>query len=200
MQSNGPTIWEIGIADRTAAEFYIPDPNPNYINKLYLDFDKFRQYGLWERYTELYPNQDLVFVVGTGDYSKDWFFAQVTRKKDNNTYEGTTWQIKFCLEELKEAAIYKLHLALATANNAELEVRVNNPNGTLPLFTTGMIGKDNTIARHAIHGVYRLFTVNVPGAQLLLGNNTFFLTLKANTSSFQGLMYDYIRFDCPDIY
>lgn len=29
---DGPTLWEIGIPDRSAAEFYVPDPNPNYIN------------------------------------------------------------------------------------------------------------------------------------------------------------------------
>lgn len=34
---NGPTLWEIGIPDRTAAEFYIPDPDPKYINKLYVN-------------------------------------------------------------------------------------------------------------------------------------------------------------------
>ncbi|MED6216758.1 hypothetical protein PIB30_010788 [Stylosanthes scabra] len=34
---DGPTLWEIGIPDRTAAEFYVPDPNPKYINKLYLN-------------------------------------------------------------------------------------------------------------------------------------------------------------------
>jgi len=33
---DGPTLWEIGIPDRSAAEFYVPDPNPNYINKLFL--------------------------------------------------------------------------------------------------------------------------------------------------------------------
>ncbi|KAG6644492.1 hypothetical protein CIPAW_08G057500 [Carya illinoinensis] len=33
---DGPTIWEIGIPNRSAAEFYIPDPNPKYINKLYV--------------------------------------------------------------------------------------------------------------------------------------------------------------------
>ncbi|KAJ8762543.1 hypothetical protein K2173_007982 [Erythroxylum novogranatense] len=197
---NGPTIWEIGIPDRTAVEFYIPAPNPHYINKLYLHFDRFRQYGLWERYAELYPIQDLVFTVGTSNYSKDWFFAQVTRKKDNITYEGTTWQIKFNLQEPNKSATYKLHLALATANNANLEVRINNPNATLPLFATGMIGKDNAIARHGIHGVYRLFSVEVAGAQLLSGNNTIFLTQAANISPFQGLMYDYIRFEGPVVH
>lgn len=40
---------------------------------------RFRQYGLWERYADLYPDEDLVYTVGTSDYAKDWFFAQVTR-------------------------------------------------------------------------------------------------------------------------
>jgi hypothetical protein len=32
---NGPTIWEIGVPDRTAAEFYVPEPNPTLMNQLY---------------------------------------------------------------------------------------------------------------------------------------------------------------------
>lgn len=38
---NGSTLWEIGIPDRSAAEFFVPDPNPNYTNKLYLHQDRF---------------------------------------------------------------------------------------------------------------------------------------------------------------
>lgn len=34
---DGATLWEIGIPDRTAAEFYVPDPDPKYINKLYVN-------------------------------------------------------------------------------------------------------------------------------------------------------------------
>ena len=40
---------------------------------------RFRQYGLWETYTEYYPDQDLVFTVGVNDYTVDWFFAHVNR-------------------------------------------------------------------------------------------------------------------------
>ena len=43
------------------------------------DANRYRQYGLWERYAALYPENDLVFTVGKSDESKDWFFAQVTR-------------------------------------------------------------------------------------------------------------------------
>lgn len=98
---DGPTLWEIGIPDRSAAEFYVPDPNPMCINRLYVNHpDRFRQYGLWERYAELYPNEDLVYTVGISDYRKDWFFAQVNRKKDNGTDIGTTWQINFKLDSV----------------------------------------------------------------------------------------------------
>uniref|UniRef100_A0A2N9FZK0 rhamnogalacturonan endolyase n=1 Tax=Fagus sylvatica TaxID=28930 RepID=A0A2N9FZK0_FAGSY len=194
---DGPTLWEIGIPDRSAAEFYAPDPNPKYINKLYVNHpDRFRQYGLWERYTELYPDNDLVYTVGVSDYSKDWFYAQVTRKKDNNKYQGTTWQIKFTLDNVNHNATYKLRLALASATLSELQVRVNDPKAN-PLFSSGLIGRDNSIARHGIHGLYWLYNVDVPGGRLVEGDNTIFLTQPRSASPFQGIMYDYIRLEGP---
>ncbi|XP_050266720.1 probable rhamnogalacturonate lyase B [Quercus robur] len=194
---DGPTLWEIGIPDRSAAEFYVPDPNPKYINKLYVNHpDRFRQYGLWERYAELYPDKDLVYTVGVSDYTKDWFYAQCTRKKDNNTYQGTTWQIKFNLDNVDHNATYKLRVALASATLSELQVRVNDPKAN-PLFSSGLIGKDNSIARHGIHGLYWLYNVDVPGGRLVEGDNTIFLTQPRGASPFQGIMYDYIRLEGP---
>jgi len=37
---DGPTLWDIGVPDRTAAEFYIPDTNPKYINRLFLNHER----------------------------------------------------------------------------------------------------------------------------------------------------------------
>lgn len=34
---DGPTVWEIGVPDRTANGFFVPDPNPKHVNKLYLN-------------------------------------------------------------------------------------------------------------------------------------------------------------------
>lgn len=34
---------------------------------------------MWERYKDLYPESDLVYIVGVNDYHTDWFFAHVTR-------------------------------------------------------------------------------------------------------------------------
>ncbi|KAK7845267.1 rhamnogalacturonate lyase, partial [Quercus suber] len=205
---DGPTLWEIGIPDRSSAEFYIPDPDPKYINKLYVNHpDRFRQYGLWERYADLYPDKDLVYTVGVSDYRKDWFFAQVTRKLSDDTYQGTTWQIKFKLDLVDPSGSYTLRLALATAHISELQawtfkiiVLVNDPKTSSPLFSTGVIGHDNTIARHGIHGLYRLYNVEVPCTQLVNGNNTIFLTqtmASSDAPALQGIMYDYIRFEGP---
>jgi Polysaccharide lyase family 4, domain III len=36
----GPTLWQIGVPDRSAAEFFIPEPNPKYGNKLYMNSEK----------------------------------------------------------------------------------------------------------------------------------------------------------------
>lgn len=78
-----------------------------------------------------------------------------------------------------------------------LKVGVNEPSKNPPLFSTGVIGKDNTIARHGIHGLYYLYNVSVPGSLLLKGNNTIFLTQTESISPFQGIMYDYIRLEGP---
>ncbi|KAL2529648.1 Rhamnogalacturonan endolyase [Forsythia ovata] len=52
---DGPTLWKIGIPGRSTAEFFVPDPNPMYINRLYINHpaDRFWQCGLWERYADL---------------------------------------------------------------------------------------------------------------------------------------------------
>ncbi|GAB2247482.1 hypothetical protein Droror1_Dr00007364 [Drosera rotundifolia] len=192
---NGSTLWEIGVPDRSAAEFYT-DPDPKYINKLYVRQQRYRQYGLWDRYTDLYPNQDLIYSVNVSDYSQDWFFAQVNRKVNGTYYEGTTWQIKFNLGNVIATGSYNLRLALASAHNANLDVRVNNSEDP-PIFSTGQIGKDNAIARHGIHGLYFLCNVEIQGSKLVQGSNTIYLTQSLGLSPWRGILYDYIRLESP---
>ncbi|TXG60055.1 hypothetical protein EZV62_014628 [Acer yangbiense] len=188
---NGPTLWEIGIPDRSAAEFFIPEPNPTLMNKLFNNHpDKFRQYGLWERYGDLYRNRDLKYTIGVSDHTRDWNIGK-------KTYEGTTWQIIFQLESWKTGN-YKLQLALASANGAEIQVRFNDADrANRALFSTGLIGKDNAIARHGIHGLYKLYTIDVPSSRLQKGNNTLYLTQSRHVGAFEGVMYDYIRLEEP---
>lgn len=191
----GPMLWDIGVPDRTAAEFYIPDPDPAYSKSG--PADRYKQYGLWDRYTVLYPNHDLVYTVGSSDSQRDWFFAHVNRKIGNHTYNPTTWEIKFNLKNVYKDGAYNLLIALAAAHYSKLEIRVNDPRANPPLFTSGVMGNDNAIARHGIHGLYHLLRVEIPGAQLVRGQNSIFLTQTSHSSPFMGLMYDYIRLDGP---
>ncbi|XVE83037.1 hypothetical protein DITRI_Ditri16bG0054700 [Diplodiscus trichospermus] len=197
---NGPTLWEIGIPDRTAAEFFVPGPYPTLRNSICdEDDDKFRQYGLWDRYSDIYRHGDLVYTVGFSNYSRDWFFAHVPRNMGNSTTRPTTWQIKYSLENVNRTGNYTLQLALASASYAEVQVRFNNPDAIRPYFTTRRIGSDNVVARHGIHGLYRLYSINVPGYIFQKGNNTIFLTQARSQSSFNAVMYDYIRLEGPAV-
>lgn len=197
----GPTLWEIGFPDRTARKFFIPDPDPKYVNRLYVDHpDRFRQYGLWDRYTDLYPDNDLIYTIGACNYQKDWFFAQVNRRKNDGSYVETTWQIKFKLDNVNPTSKYTLQISLASANVAQLEVRVNNPSVEVEaLFSTGQIGKDNSIARHGCHGIYRFYSVAIDGEKLLEGDNTLYLRQANSGKPFIGILYDYIRLEGPPV-
>ncbi|THG07287.1 hypothetical protein TEA_001877 [Camellia sinensis var. sinensis] len=151
-----------GIPDRSAAEFYIPDPDPEYISRLFVDP----------------PN----------------------RRKSDNTYQGTTWQIKFNLDNVDQSGSYKLRVAVASATLAELQVRVNDPNtNNRPLFSSGLFGRDNAIARHGIHGLYWLYNVDVASGLLVKGDNTVYLTQPRSQSPWQNIMYDYIRLEVTGI-
>ncbi|XP_062144079.1 rhamnogalacturonate lyase B-like isoform X2 [Alnus glutinosa] len=196
---HGPTLWEIGIPDRTAGEFYVPDPYPTLMNRLYNNqpAQKFRQYGLWERYADLYRYQDLIYTIDVSDYRKDWFFAHVTRRINNGTYGAATWQIVFELESVNNDGNYTLQLALASANEADLEVRFNDASAMPSHFSTGLIGRENAIARHGIHGLYWLASVDVASNVLQQGSNTIYLTQSKSRTPFQGVMYDYLRLEGP---
>ncbi|KAL3613580.1 hypothetical protein CASFOL_042614 [Castilleja foliolosa] len=187
---NGPTLWEIGIPDRTASEFYVPDPSSSHVNK-------YRQYGLWDRYTGLYPNQDLIYTVGVSDYRKDWFFAHVNRNVDNKKYTPTTWRISFDATNVSRTWSHTLRLALASANLAEIQIWINEPHRHRPHFKTGRIGRDNSIARHGIHGRYWLYNVNISGSQFVQGRNIIYLKQARSSGPFTGVLYDYIRLEGP---
>lgn len=199
---SGPTVWEIGVPDRTAAEFYVPDPDPRYVNRLFVVRDRYRQYGLWERYADLYPDKDLVFTVGESDESKDWFFAHVTRKV-GQVAVPTTWQIRFSLDRVvADDDTYTLRISLAASQMCRLQVQVNGDARRGRAFTTPDMGDDNAITRHGIHGSQWSLECVVGGHLLRQGDNTIDIKLIAQQgpkgpAMVAGVMYDYIRLEGP---
>lgn len=123
-------------------------------------------------------------------------YIYVCRNAGNGTYQATTWQIVFSLKAVIKTGNYTFRMALAAATTANLSVRINEPKSK-PIFLIGLIGQDNTIARHGIHGLYNLYDINVGGNLLRVGNNTIFLTQDRRWGSFTGVMYDYLRLESP---
>nr|XP_017237060.1 PREDICTED: probable rhamnogalacturonate lyase B isoform X2 [Daucus carota subsp. sativus] len=193
---DGPTVWEIGYPDRTAMGFYVPDVNPKYVNKLFLhSTEKYRQYGLWDRYTDMHPESDQAFTIGINDPKKDWFFAHVDRRVGEKYYPST-WRIKFNLKSVA-TGIYKLRLATASVNRSDLEVHVNHRDNHHQVFEVQMLGMDNAVCRHGIHGLYRLFNIDVSSELLTVGDNSILLTQAREGDALCGVLYDYLRLEAP---
>ncbi|KAF5200304.1 Rhamnogalacturonate lyase family protein [Thalictrum thalictroides] len=93
------------------------------------------------------------------------------------------------LSKVNKTGFFKLRLALASATAAELQVRVNDPKADLPLFSSGVIGKDISIARHGIHGLYWLYTVNVPGRNMRHFLIDHLLLLPSSSSSSRRFLF-----------
>lgn len=115
----------------------------------------------------------------------------------NRNYVPTTWQIVFDARNVVRRGTYTLRLALASASFADIQVWINNRDGHSPRFSTGMIGRDNAIARHGIHGLYRLYNVSISGYELVEGRNTIYLRQGRGMNPFVGVLYDYIRLEAP---
>ncbi|PIN22367.1 Rhamnogalacturonan endolyase [Handroanthus impetiginosus] len=193
---DGPTLWEIGFPDRTANGFYVPDVNPMYVNKLFVNSpEKFRQYGLWDRYTDIHPKSDQVFTVGVNDPKKDWFFAHVDRRNGDN-YIPSTWEIRFNLISVIKGT-YKLRLAIASATRSDLQVHVNQMNAEGIVFQVMNLGDDNVVCRHGIHGLYQLLSVDISSTFMDNGDNCIFLTQARGGDALCGILYDYIRLEAP---
>ncbi|XP_038690529.1 rhamnogalacturonate lyase-like [Tripterygium wilfordii] len=193
---DGPTVWEIGFPDRTAIGFYVPDVNPMYVNKLFKSHEKFRQYGLWDRYTDIYPDTDQIFTIGVSDPKKDWFFAHVDRRGADNEYLPTTWTIKFNIDSVISGT-YKLRLAMASVTRTDLKVHVNVIDTQHLVFQVMNLGTDNAICRHGIHGLYRFYSIDIPSTLLVKGDNSLFLVLARGGDSLCGILYDYMRLEAP---
>lgn len=116
-----------------------------------------------------------------------------------NVAQLEVWRLGTIQILIMEILQYSSH-PVTLPNNAHvlyIQVRVNAAEDSPAMFSTGVIGHDNAIARHGIHGLYRLFSVQVPGNLLVAGDNSVFLSQTMATGPLQGIMYDYIRLEGP---
>lgn len=78
-----------------------------------------------------------------------------------------------------------------------MQLFVNKIDPAKPHFDTLQYGRDNAVARHGIHGLYKVWTIDVNANLLQVGQNNFFLTQRKATGPFTAVLYDYLRLEAP---
>ncbi len=172
----GTQLWEIGIPDRSAAEFK--------------HGDHYWQWGLYMKYPQEFPN-DVNFTIGKSDWSKDWNYCQpgVIDEK-YNVIKGTNWSINF---EMPEQQNEKAVLRIGICGSRKGEIIKVSVNGQ-PIGTTGRLPEMGVMHRDGIRGKQLDIDLPFDGKLLKKGTNTIQLSFDAKKWPF-GVLYDYLRLE-----
>jgi rhamnogalacturonan endolyase len=193
----GRTLWQIGVADRTAREFR--------------HGDHYWQWGLYYDYSKEFPH-DVNFIIGQSDWRRDWNYAQPPRitggnhpvvsedEEGDNTsaapatrsrgIEMSTWKIQFNLTNAP-AGKATLRLSFAGARDGSavaVDVNHHDIGDTGPLPATGVMHRDG------IRGYWFERDLTFDAKLLHTGTNQIELTSFANNWT-QGVLYDCVRLE-----
>jgi rhamnogalacturonan endolyase len=181
-------LWEIGIPNRSASEFYYYEKHNDPETPL--------QYGL------LYPN-DITYTIGKSDFTKDWFCMHVPHNTNadvkstpfsgaNSPGAATPRTVVFNLDAAPASGKATLRLEIAGSGANQLYISVNGePVGRQSLRSEG------TIARHGSHGLWTSYPFEFDATKLKAGENTLTLTIPAGPCN-NGVLYDYISLELAE--
>jgi rhamnogalacturonan endolyase len=186
----GKPLWEIGLPNRTASEF--------------AGADQFWGPEMPLKYAALFPN-DVNFIVGKSDPSRDWFFQHVPHSEDpaakSVPYRGITtpgratpFNISFDLAgPSAPRGKATLRAAICGGGAREIAVTVNGrPAGKIDRLLV-----DGAITRHSIRGLWYEREVAFDAALLKGGANVLTLTVPAGAVN-NGVIYDYLRLELDE--
>ncbi|MCP4639337.1 MAG: hypothetical protein GY851_02835, partial [bacterium] len=172
---HGRLVWQIGVADRTAAE--------------YLHGDDFRRWGLWEDYPRDFPN-GIAYTIGTSSYATDWNFCQWSMPDGNGGYAVSPWAINFDMDEVVgERAV--LTFAIAASRSARLKVLVNG----VEVYCGDIETSDGAGHRAGIQGFYQEIVVPFDSSLLSTTSINTVVVEQARPGLFNNIMYDCIRLE-----
>lgn len=183
----GRIVWEIGIPDRSAAEFR---HGTNYWQPF-----------LWDQYYREFSNP-LEYTVGVSNWTNDWNYAQsgYETSAPGNHWAPWKWRIHFTLTNLPSTGQATLTVAVASMNHSAIDVYVNDestPVGEVALTFPGGTSGGNALTREGIHAKYGLGYQPIPISSLHTGANTITLVEHPVNGFFDHVMYDYLDLELP---
>jgi rhamnogalacturonan endolyase len=179
----GKQLWDIGIPNRKASEFF--------------KGDEYFHWGWHLQYPKLFP-LDVNFIVGKSDFRKDWFFEQLPYNSDtNNTTgtgrgDGTTWAVIFKLTNAPAGKAI-LRLAICGIGTRSLWGDLNGQS----IGTVSNLAYNATIVRDGIGGAWCERDLTFNASLMKAGTNTLELTIPPGSLT-SGIMYDYLRLELDE--
>lgn len=173
-RTHGKLIWQVGIPDRTAAEYF--------------HGDDFRKWGLWLEYPKDFPD-GVNFTIGKSNEATDWNFNQWCVKDDEGNYQRSPWKINFDMDRVEgEKAV--LTIAVASARQARLKVLVNGK----CVFEDELVS-GGAAHRAGIQGFYQEKIITFDSSILISKSTNTVVLEQLRTGVFQSIMYDCIRLE-----
>jgi rhamnogalacturonan endolyase len=183
-----PTVWEIGIPDRSAKEFKHGDdywvggayPDPNWAKFM--------------NYTTEFPT-GVNYTVGQSNWSTDWNYAQPYNVVGTAQTVAPEWKVNFKLTSKptvgSQSAVY---VAVASQYLSALIVKVNGVNVSSPNTGNYFSNPSDALIRMGIHGAFADMRVTFLSSLLNAGDNVISFTQRKSGGDFQ---YDYLRLESP---
>ncbi|WP_348216044.1 polysaccharide lyase family protein [Luteolibacter sp.] len=172
----GPTLWQIGIPDRSAAEFRNGD-----------------QYWHWGNYLKFktdFPD-GVNYIVGKSDWKKDWNICQpLDLSPECEVLGDSVWTVRFPLDTVPDGGTRLRISFCGSREGSSLSLLLN---GT-EVGNTGPLPEDGAMHRDSHRGMSFERSFNFPPARLKTGENVLQFRLKG-TAWHQGVLYDCIRME-----
>ena len=180
-RANGKIVFEVGVPNRTAAEYKFGD------------FDYCEGF-VQDKFASTFTNP-IEYNVEDRNWSTVLPYVQSGYFKTDGTTERWDWNINFTLTgTIPATGNAKLTIAYASSDHAQNWIYVNGSRIT-PSLNYPPNGGGNAFLRQSNHAKYGLATFDVPYSKLKAGKNT--ITLIMPSTSYWGnhVMYDYISLE-----
>jgi len=185
---HGTQVWEIGVANRTGAEFAA--------GSRYFEPD------ITLQYPKMFP-QDVTYTIGQSKHGEDWFFAHVPHNVDPDARvqpfrgvvgEGKATPYTICFD-MDAAPSRKaiLRLAICGTGTRSIDVAVNGKS----VGQVALGPPEGVITRHQVQGLWYEREIEFDASKLKAGDNTLTLTVPAGQIN-DGVVYDYLRLELDD--
>ena len=199
----GPTVFEIGYPDRTAAKFrhgedwWIGDIGPKSTAPSPI-------WSKWLEYPFDFPN-GVTYTVGQSRWTTDWNFIQPGVINSAGSFGGSTSTINFNLSATPSGTA-SLYVALASDYQGPLRIQVNGTDiatssGYFPAYSGSSDQSDANI-REGIHGLFSDNRISFAASLLHTSQNTITINMRKGDDAgspgsgwMNHAMYDYVRLE-----